>query len=83
MLIACSYVVERRQVSCYSFSRVYSAHWVVTQEQYYQQHSITIPKSEKTALFWGISVDEMEKSILKTVAYLISHIFDFYGIEVH
>ena len=65
-----------------SFTLPPFAYWVATQSRLYQRNFITIPAADKTALFWGISIDEMDTSIFKTAAHLISHIFDFYGLEV-
>ena len=52
------------------------------QARYRRQHGISIFDAEKLALFSGISVEEMDKSIIKSVAYLMSHVFDFYGLQV-
>ena len=83
MLIACSYSVQRRQVR----NRVFYSVCIYSlgghlQKQYYLHNFIDIPKADKTALFWGIGIDEMDKSLLKTIAYLVSHVFDLYGLEV-
>ena len=82
MLVACSYSVQRRQVRNYVFTLPVFTCWVIPQKRYYLHNFIDIPKADKMALFWGISIDEMDKSLLKTVAYLVSHIFDLYGLEV-
>ena len=43
---------------------------------------IEIPVKDKRALFWGITSEEADKSMIKGIGYLISHMFDFYGLEI-
>jgi len=84
MLLACRYSVSRRQVivllllSCMSYHSVF----VCLQERYRRQHGINILDADKFALFSGISVEEMDRSIIKSIAYLVSHVFEFYGPQV-
>ena len=82
MLIACSYSVQRRQVRNRVVSVCIYSLGGHLQKQYYLHNFIDIPKADKTALFWGIGINEMDKSLLKTFAHLVSHIFDLYGLEV-
>ncbi|XP_065913262.1 piezo-type mechanosensitive ion channel component 1-like isoform X2 [Dysidea avara] len=47
-----------------------------------RQHDNSTLDTDKLVLFPGITVEEMDTSILKTVAYLVSHIFEFYGLHL-
>lgn len=43
---------------------------------------IQIPRADKRALFWGITAEDADKSIIHGLGYLINHMFDFYGLEI-
>lgn len=43
---------------------------------------VEIPRVDKRALFWGITLEDADKSIMHGLGYLINHIFDFYGLEI-
>ncbi|XP_065913837.1 piezo-type mechanosensitive ion channel component 1-like isoform X3 [Dysidea avara] len=43
---------------------------------------IEIPVEDKSALFWGITSEEADRSVIKGIGYLINHVFDFYGLEI-
>ena len=43
---------------------------------------IQIPTTDKRALFWGITPEEADRSVIHGVGYLINHVFDFYGLEI-
>ena len=41
-----------------------------------------IPVEDKRALFWGITSEEADRSVISGIGYLINHVFDFYGLEI-
>ena len=41
-----------------------------------------IPKANRRALFWSITEEDADKSIINAIGHLINHIFDFYGLEI-
>ena len=43
---------------------------------------VQIPTADKRALFWGITPEEADRSVLHGAGYLINHVFDFYGLEI-
>ena len=43
---------------------------------------VQIPTADKRALFWDITQEEADRSVLHGVGYLINHVFDFYGLEI-
>ena len=50
------------------------------QKRYFS--NVKIPSTDKRALFWGITLEEADRSALHGLGYLINHIFDFYGLEI-
>ena len=50
------------------------------QKRYFSD--VQIPDADKRALFWGITLEEADRSALHGLGYLINHIFDFYGMEI-
>lgn len=43
---------------------------------------VQIPVADRRALFWGITSEEADKSVISGIGYLINHVFDFYGLEI-
>ena len=41
-----------------------------------------IPRDNKRALFWRITAEDADKSIINAIGHLINHVFDFYGLEI-
>ena len=50
------------------------------QQRYFTD--VQIPHADKRALFWGITLEEADQSVLHGLGYLINHVFDFYGKEI-
>ena len=57
-------------------------YYTVTRRQKRCLGEIQIPVEDKRALFWGITSEEADQSVIKGVGYFINHVFDFYGLEI-
>jgi len=57
-------------------------YYTVTRRQSRCLGEIEIPVEDKRALFWGITPEEADQSVIKGVGYFINHVFDFYGLEI-
>ena len=57
-------------------------YYTVTRRQRKCLGEMQIPVEDKRALFWGITPEEADQSVIKGVGYFINHVFDFYGLEI-
>lgn len=56
--------------------------YTVTRRQKRVLRDQEIPRANRRALFWNITAEDVDKSIINTIGYLINHVFDFYGLEI-